>query len=204
MEFAQRLQKEISSSVTREANNIKKIMGWIRCYLEDGIRVDGSRGFSWPWWSLLWDPPKGLGCGTPSIHGRNLWLINGGDPNYLVTGMILQVLPSRNRWFTMGCVFPNKIRFRLVIIWDFGSPPPGRKFFNFRQINLSMYRLDLPTVANKSLDWDPRTPKNCNWWWRLLGGVRCNPWELSNGIFGFSVFLKWEENSWKFGVLCRK
>ena len=50
--------------------------------------------FSWPWWSLLWDPPKGLGCGTPSIHGRNLWLINGGDPNYLVTGMILQVLPQ--------------------------------------------------------------------------------------------------------------
>ncbi len=25
-----------------------------------------------------------------------LWLINGGDPNYLLTGMILQVLPETN------------------------------------------------------------------------------------------------------------
>ena len=29
------------------------------------------------------------GCGTPSKWPK--WLINGGDPNYLLTGMILQV-----------------------------------------------------------------------------------------------------------------
>ena len=27
----------------------------------------------------------------PLINGRTLWLINGGDPNYLLSGMILQV-----------------------------------------------------------------------------------------------------------------
>ena len=29
----------------------------------------------------------------PLINGRTPWLINGGDPNYLLTGMILQVDP---------------------------------------------------------------------------------------------------------------
>ena len=27
-----------------------------------------------------------------------LWLVNGGDPNYLLTGMILQVEPIKNHW----------------------------------------------------------------------------------------------------------
>ena len=27
----------------------------------------------------------------PLINGRKKWLINGGDPNYLLTGMTLQV-----------------------------------------------------------------------------------------------------------------
>ena len=33
----------------------------------------------------------------PLTNGRTSWLINGGDPNYLLTGMILQVynLPRR-------------------------------------------------------------------------------------------------------------
>ena len=29
----------------------------------------------------------------PLPNGRTLWLINGGDPNYLLSGMILQVCP---------------------------------------------------------------------------------------------------------------
>ena len=31
-------------------------------------------------------------CGTP--NGRTSWLLKGGDPTYLLTGMILQVCPS--------------------------------------------------------------------------------------------------------------
>ena len=27
----------------------------------------------------------------PLPHGHNLWLVNGGDPNYLLTRVILQV-----------------------------------------------------------------------------------------------------------------
>ena len=30
---------------------------------------------------------------VPFSNGRTSWLINGGDPNYLLTGMILQVPP---------------------------------------------------------------------------------------------------------------
>ena len=39
--------------------------------------------------------PIHRGCGTPSIHGL-LWLIDWGDPNYLLTGMILQVSNETN------------------------------------------------------------------------------------------------------------
>ncbi len=38
-----------------------------------------------------WFRPPNWGYGTPSIHGRTSWLIHGGDPNCLLTGMILQV-----------------------------------------------------------------------------------------------------------------
>ena len=31
----------------------------------------------------------------PLPDGRTSWLISGGDPNHLVTGMILQVAPNR-------------------------------------------------------------------------------------------------------------
>ena len=35
--------------------------------------------------------------GTPDPNGRTLWLINGGDPNHLRTGMILQASVERPR-----------------------------------------------------------------------------------------------------------
>ena len=47
-----------------------------------------SRARSWS--TMVIVDPLGL-WGFPSIHGRNLWLINRGDPNYLLNGMILQV-----------------------------------------------------------------------------------------------------------------
>ena len=31
------------------------------------------------------------GCGTPYLQMAFLWLINGGDPNHVLTGVILQV-----------------------------------------------------------------------------------------------------------------
>ena len=34
----------------------------------------------------------------PLPHGHS-WLIHGGDPNYLLSGMILQVIPSKNGMF---------------------------------------------------------------------------------------------------------
>ena len=34
---------------------------------------------------------------VPLANGRTLWLINGGDPNHLLTGMILQVRVCRKK-----------------------------------------------------------------------------------------------------------
>ena len=36
--------------------------------------------------------PKEVGLWDPFPNGRTSWLINGGDPNHLLTGMILQVV----------------------------------------------------------------------------------------------------------------
>ena len=46
--------------------------------------------------------PLNGGYGTPYKWPKFKWLINGGDPNYLLTGMILQV-----RGGSKGRGFPN-------------------------------------------------------------------------------------------------
>ena len=38
---------------------------------------------------------------VPLPHGRTSWLINGGDPNHLLSGMILQITVD---FFFEGCV----------------------------------------------------------------------------------------------------
>ena len=44
----------------------------------------------------------------PLINGRTSWLINGGDPNYLLSGMILQVFDSLKRNHEMMNQYPQK------------------------------------------------------------------------------------------------
>ena len=41
-------------------------------------------------------PANGVLGPLPNGHS---WLIHGGDPNYLLSGMILQVIPSKNGMF---------------------------------------------------------------------------------------------------------
>ncbi len=68
------------------ANPTAAPLVFIEAYLEDHPRTDGyvvnNHG----------DRVRPLtGVMGPLINGRTSWLINGGDPNYLLTGMILQV-----------------------------------------------------------------------------------------------------------------
>ena len=51
-------------------------------------RTDGPSGFHNPW--LVRFRPRVVG---PLPNGRTPWLIHGGDPNYLLSGMILHLAP---------------------------------------------------------------------------------------------------------------
>ena len=107
-----------------------------RCFLArqkmDFFRRPGDGGLKWHGcYPGLLDPrtirledgrPQGRGTGTDGyVVGENhhgdrwlwdplqmpfLWLINGGDPNYLLTGMILQVGDSSSNWWKRSGDFP--------------------------------------------------------------------------------------------------
>ena len=45
------------------------------------------------WLITMVGKPPNWGCGTPSKWPKSMAPINGGDPNHLLSGMILQVSP---------------------------------------------------------------------------------------------------------------
>ena len=49
-------------------------------------------------WRMVGKSPKDRVVG-PLTNGRTPWLINGGDPNHLLIGMILQVDPQVDGYF---------------------------------------------------------------------------------------------------------
>ena len=59
-------------------------------YLEDHPRTSK--------WLITMGPLSPLRIGLFSLQMALFWLINGGDPNYLLNGMILQVLRPAISW----------------------------------------------------------------------------------------------------------